>query len=77
MTDNLGLLTRVEKNLPYPDPFPNVTLQADWDVTNEIITTLQAMKVTSVFEHVKGHQDDHQAYNDLPLMAKLNVNADE
>jgi hypothetical protein len=38
MTDNQGLLTRIETSLPYVDPFPNSTLQADWDVTNEIIT---------------------------------------
>jgi hypothetical protein len=44
MTDNLGLLTRIEKSLPYLEPFPNLTLASDWDVTNEIVTTLQAMK---------------------------------
>jgi hypothetical protein len=26
--------------------------------------------------HVKGHQDDHHAYEDLSLEARLNVDAD-
>jgi hypothetical protein len=76
MTDNLGLLTRIEKCLPYPDPFPNTTLQPDWDVTNEIIVTLQELKIQPILEHVKGHQDDHTPYDDLPLEAQLNVDAD-
>jgi hypothetical protein len=76
MTDNLGLLTRVEKCLPYLDPFPNTTLQPDWDVTNEIIVTLQSMQIKPTFEHVRGHQDDHIEYDALPLDAQLNVDAD-
>jgi hypothetical protein len=46
-------------------------------VTNEIIVTLQEMKINPIFEHVKGHQDDHHAYADLPLDAQLNVDADQ
>ena len=76
MTDNLGLLTRIEQSIQYPDPYPNYTLKADWDVTHKIISTLQAMSIHVMFEHVKGHQDDHQAYEDLPLEAQLNVDAD-
>jgi hypothetical protein len=76
MTDNLGLLTRLEKSLPFYEPFPNLTLQPDWDVTHEIITTLQSMQLDPLFEHVKGHQDDHTLYEDLALKAQLNVDAD-
>jgi hypothetical protein len=77
MTNNLGLLTRLVKFLPYTEPYPNTTLQPDWDVTNVIIATLKDMKITPVFEHVKGHQDDHTPYDDLPLDAQLNVDADQ
>ncbi len=59
MTDNLGLITRLEKSLPFSDPFPNLTLQPDWDVTNKIIKTLQSIQIDPILEHVKGHQDDH------------------
>jgi hypothetical protein len=77
MTDNLGLITRVEQSLPFDEPFPNITLKADWDVTHEIVETLKAMTITPSFEHIKGHQDDHTAYDDLSLEAQLNVDADE
>jgi hypothetical protein len=77
MTDNQGLLTRVETSLPFVDPFPNCTLQANWDVTNKIITSLRQLSKTPTFLHVKGHQDDGAAHDTLPLNAQLNVDADE
>jgi hypothetical protein len=77
MTDNQGLLTRVETSLPFPDPFPNSTLQADWDITNEINHSLQALAIPPTLVHVKGHQDDHVAYERLSLNAQLNIDADE
>jgi hypothetical protein len=76
MTDNEGLLTRITASLPHPDPFPNSTLQADWDVTNEIITSIREFAIPPVLLHVKGHQDSHTAYSSLPLEAQLNVDAD-
>jgi hypothetical protein len=75
MTDNLGLLTRIQQCLPYPNPFLNTTLQSNWDVTNESIVTLQDMKIKPIFKHVKGHQDDHRPYDSLPLDAQLNLDA--
>jgi hypothetical protein len=75
MTDNQGLLTRVATSLPFEDPFPNMTLQADWDVTNEIVHSIRQLGITPVFLHVKGHQDASTAYNALPLNAQLNVDA--
>jgi hypothetical protein len=73
MTDNLGLLTRIKKSLPYPEPFPNLTLLSDWDVTNEIVQTLHSTKMIPTLEHVQGHQDDHTPYEELTLDAQLNV----
>jgi hypothetical protein len=61
----------------HPDPFPNATLQPDWDVTNKIVVTLQALLIDPVFEHVKGHQDNHHPYAYLPLEAQLNIDANE
>lgn len=29
------------------------------------------------YEHIEGHQDDNTHFNDLPLMAQLNVLADK
>ncbi len=41
ITDNQGLIRRVMTSLAYDAPYPNSTLDADWDVVNEIVTTLQ------------------------------------
>jgi hypothetical protein len=76
MTDNEGLLTRITSSLPHSDPFPNSTLQAHWDVTNEIITSIRQLTLPPVLRHVKGHQDLHTAYASLRLEAQLNVDAD-
>ncbi len=76
ITDNQGLIRRVMTSLAYDSPYPNSTLDADWDVVNEIVTTLQKMPIQHSFQHVKGHQDDKTEYADLPLNAKLNVDAD-
>jgi hypothetical protein len=76
MTDNEGLLTRVTTSLPFLEPFPNVTLQANWDVTNEIIHSLRQLECQLSFLHVKGHQDDHKRVRCLSLNAQLNVEVD-
>jgi hypothetical protein len=76
MTDNNGLLTRIKTSLPYLKPFPNITLIADWDVTNEIVRSLCQLPTPPILEHVKGHQDDHLPYLTLPnIEAQLNVDA--
>jgi hypothetical protein len=76
LTDNKGLLTRLERSLPYPEPFPNLTLAPDWDVTNEIACGLRTVAQVPLLQHVKGHQDDHLAYMQSPLEAQLNIDAD-
>jgi hypothetical protein len=76
LTDNQGLITRVETSLPYPDPFPNITLASDWDVTHEISSSLRTMVTQPTLAHVKGHQDSHTPYHALSLEAQLNVDAD-
>ena len=76
MTDNQGLLTRIEASLGYPDPFPTLTLASDWDVTHKITCGLRSLSTTPILKHVKGHQDSKMAYTQLPLDAQLNVDAD-
>jgi hypothetical protein len=76
LTDNQGLLTRVESSLPYPKPFPNLTLLSDWDVTHEISQSLRTFQFLPTLCHVKGHQDATTPYAALSLEAQLNVDAD-
>ena len=38
---------------------------------------LKILPKTFSIEHVKGHQDDYRQYRDLPIKARLNIDADE
>jgi hypothetical protein len=51
-------------------------LAADWDITNEIVSSLQQLQTSPDLVHVKGHQDDHVPYRSLPLNAQPNVDVD-
>ncbi len=76
MTDNKDLLTRVETSLPYIEPFPNIMLISDWDITHEIVHSLRQLQTPPTLNHVKGHQDNLLPYCAVPLDAQLNVDAD-
>ncbi len=76
LTDNQGLITRLQSCLPHSNPFPNLTLASDWDVTHEIACGLRTMKQVPTLQHVKGHQDSNTEYAALSLKAQLNVDAD-
>jgi hypothetical protein len=76
VTDNQGLITRVQNQLTYTKSYPTSTLEPDWDVVIEIVRTLNDLPIEKSFHHVKGHQDDKIAYKNLTLDARLNVDAD-
>jgi hypothetical protein len=75
-TDNKGLLIRIDQSRQCDKSYANATLAPDWDIVEAIVSTLQLLPVTPSFSHVKGHQDDHIAYEDLPLDAQLNIEAE-
>jgi hypothetical protein len=75
-SDNDPLIQRIATTRPYTQCFPNSTLEADWDVVHMIVRTLQDLPCIIRVTHVKGHQDDHKDYEDLPLDAQLNCDAD-
>jgi hypothetical protein len=52
------------------------TLAPDWDVLNEIRHALHDLPLRPSFQHIKGHQDRDTPYEHLPLLAQLNVDAD-
>jgi hypothetical protein len=76
MADNQGLLTAILQDSQYSEPFPNTTLEPDWDIRNEIKATLKLIGRPTTFTHVKGHQDEGQSVASLDLPAQLNVEAD-
>ena len=55
---------------------PNFALSSDWDVSNAITIALKEFKVDIQLEWVEGHQDKKKEYDDLPLIAQLNIDAD-
>jgi hypothetical protein len=62
VSDNLGLIRPLNQLVRYPEHFPNMMLQPDWDLLREIQMAIRDLGRPCTFSHVKGHQDDHQAY---------------
>ena len=56
--------------------FPNATMDPDWDILQQIITSRRLFPSHPVLRFVKGHQDVDCPYVTLPLPAQLNVDAD-
>jgi hypothetical protein len=76
LADNQSLITREKQHSEYREPYPNHTLKAEFDLTEQIYQTLQEADIQASFYHVKGHQDDKIEYNNLPFEAQLNIQAD-
>jgi hypothetical protein len=74
---NAELIRRFRAHLQYKEPFPNETLQSEYDVTEQIYRTQATHNIKATFYWVKGHQDKNKTYEELPLEAQLNINADE
>eukprot|EP00980_Cylindrotheca_fusiformis_P010202 scaffold2269_cov65-Cylindrotheca_fusiformis.AAC.2 len=78
VSDNLGLVTKVQQAKSFDFPFPNLTLDPDYDLVHETIMTLRKTRVQTRFSHVKGHQDSLKTpFDELPLVTQLNIEADD
>ena len=75
-TDNSGLLDRLREQQKIRYPVPNSIFEPDWDIIEAITRTIETSDIEPTFQHVKGHQDEKKAYQDLPFLAQLNVDAD-
>jgi hypothetical protein len=62
----------------YHQVYPNSTMDSEWDVLAEIRRTIQELdaNVKPDYNWIKGHQDETTPYNELPLKAQLNCDAD-
>ncbi|OEU11291.1 hypothetical protein FRACYDRAFT_246405 [Fragilariopsis cylindrus CCMP1102] len=76
ISDNDELIKRCNAHKHYNDPFPNETLRSEYDVTEQIFSTINDSQIKAKYKWVKGHQDSAKAYDDLSLEAQLNVDAD-
>ena len=76
-SDNLELIQRDLKHTRYRDSYPNVTLTAEYDVTEQIFLTNQSNQIEATYSWVRGHQDQYRNTSELSLEAKLNIEADK
>jgi hypothetical protein len=74
--ENLGLVIKVNKLLSSRLANTQAALHSEFDVLATIHVLLKDFPLPPEIQHVKGHQDDHKAYKDLPLPAQLNCDAD-
>ena len=57
VSDNLELIKRNKEHLNYTDPYPNNTLAAEFDITEQIYLRNESYNIEAPFQHVYGHQD--------------------
>ena len=57
MADNDGLIRKEIDHLGYTYPYPNITLEPEFDLVEEIFVTHKRYQITASFQHVKGLQD--------------------
>ena len=57
VSDNLELINRSKEHLNYNNLYPNTTLLAEYDITEQIYLTYKTDKIGASFQHVYGHQD--------------------
>ena len=67
-SDNSGLIQRITTRHKYTTPFPNSTLEPDWEIVEQIYETVKNIHGIRIqYEWVRGHQDDTTA--DLSMVA--------
>lgn len=76
LTDCKSLIQRIASAYKHEDYYANATLAAEWDIVNEIVVNLRLLEHPPEIRHIKGHQDQHKPYDQLPLHAQLNCDAD-
>ena len=57
VSDNNELVNRCTERQQYEYPWPNTTLEGEWDITEEIYNTHKNNKIEATFGKVKGHRD--------------------
>jgi hypothetical protein len=65
ISDNSQLIRRLKVHKYYNEPFPNETLNSEFDVTEQIYRTTTTYGIQSIYKWVRGHQDKNSAYDDL------------
>ena len=75
LSDNSGLVQRVQQRLSYNVPYPNATLAPDWDILEQINQVIRQLKFQDIhIKWIRGQQDDGS--QELSVAAKYNILAD-
>ena len=74
--DNLGLLQKLESFREYQLAAESSCMHPEWDMVNAIHLLQQKFPVLPLLIHVKGHQDRNTPFDELPISAQMNVEAD-
>ena len=74
--DNKGVITQIQQQRSYPHDYSFNTLTPAWDVIAQISNILSRGNCVPTILHIHGHHDKHKTYDELSLLAKLNVDAD-
>jgi hypothetical protein len=74
--DSKSLLDKTRTYLQHSRFYPNTSLQPDWDVVQQIASTIRQFPHPPHLVHVKAHQDDAATFNGLEVESQLNVRAD-
>jgi hypothetical protein len=75
--NNEGLITTIRTLLHQKrSDFVNETIGPEWDVIQAFVQAIRDFWTVAMI-HVKGHQDEGNANQRLPLLARLNVQADK
>ena len=72
VSDNLEPINRTKEHLNYNNPYPNNTLSAEFDITEQIYLTNETYKIDASFQHVYGCQDT-KSREEISMETKLNV----
>lgn len=75
--DSASVIQLVSDMMTWPYYYLSATMGVDWDVLQEIVKLCKSFHTPPTLNHVKGHQDNKQRYEDLTLEAQLNVDANE
>ena len=76
VSDNLELINRNKEHLNYTDPYPNNSLAAKFDITEQVYLMNQTYNIKASFQHMYGHQDT-RSRGTMSVEAILNVEVDQ
>jgi hypothetical protein len=74
LIDNNALISRIQK---WSHHGRAGTLAPDYDLLQVAHQVAKKHNILVIPDHIKSHQDDSRAYNDLPWQAKLNCDCDQ